>query len=148
MDEVLQAVAMAAVEQRAPLSDPARLAPWLYRLAIYQVLMYRRSAGRRRKLEQRVANRLPPVEHDTRNVDPLEWMLADESRRLVREGLSRLGERDREILLFKYVEEWSYREIASHMGLSESAIEARLHRARARLRDELAALNVVEVARS
>ena len=34
---------------------------------------------------------------------------------------------------------------ARHLGISESAVEARLHRARKRLRQELAALEVIEV---
>jgi RNA polymerase sigma-70 factor (ECF subfamily) len=45
-----------------------------------------------------------------------------------------LSPRDAEILLLKYTEDWSYRELAAHLGISESAVEARLHRARGRLR--------------
>ena len=52
-----------------------------------------------------------------------------------------------EILLLKYTEDWSYREIARQLGVSDSAIEARLHRARKRLRVELTALEVIEAAR-
>src|SRR5580765_467973 len=49
VDEVMQAVAVAAVEQRAPLLDLNKAAPWLYRLAVWQTLLYRRRAGRERK---------------------------------------------------------------------------------------------------
>jgi RNA polymerase sigma-70 factor (ECF subfamily) len=45
-----------------------------------------------------------------------------------------LPRRDGEILLLKYTEDWSYRELAAHLGISESAVEARLYRARSRLR--------------
>jgi DNA-directed RNA polymerase specialized sigma24 family protein len=38
----------------------------------------------------------------------------------------------------KYSENWTYRELAAHLGQTEAAIESRLHRARRRLRDELA----------
>ena len=44
---------------------------------------------------------------------------------------------DAEILLLKYSEDWSYRQMAEHLGMSESAVEARLHRARQKLRSEL-----------
>jgi RNA polymerase sigma-70 factor (ECF subfamily) len=71
--------------------------------------------------------------------------LADEKRELIRVALDRLASRDAEILLLKYTEDWSYRELAEHLGISHSAVEARLHRARARLRCELTALNVIEV---
>jgi RNA polymerase sigma-70 factor (ECF subfamily) len=145
-DEVMQEVALAAVRQAAPLADPAKAAPWLYRLAIRQTLLFRRKAGRRRKLQDRVAERERPAEQDGRP-DPLGWLLARERRQMIRTALARLARRDAEILLLKYTENWSYHEIARHLGASHSAVEARLHRARKRLRDELAALDVIEVHR-
>ena len=39
VEEVLQGVALAAVEQRAPLADRSKVAPWLYRLAVWQALL-------------------------------------------------------------------------------------------------------------
>ena len=56
----------------------------------------------------------------------------------MRRALARLPKRDAEILLLKYTEEWSYRELAEHLGLSTSAVEARLHRARQKMRRALA----------
>jgi len=145
VDEVMQEVALAAVEQRAPLTDPAKVAPWLYRLAVVQSLLYRRKMGRRRKLTGRYAERFRPTEQDTREPDPLGWLLAEERRGKVREAITRLRRRDAEMLMLKYTEDWSYRDLARHLGISESAVEARLHRARKRLRQELTALEVIEV---
>lgn len=145
VDEVMQEVALAAVRQAAPLKDPAKVAPWLYRLTVRQVLHYRRKCGRRRNLADRYAQRFQPTENDTREREPLDWLLADERRRLVREALERLPRRDAEILLLKYAENWSYHQMAAHLGISHSAIEARLHRARKRLRTQLLAMKVVEV---
>ena len=107
-------------------------------------MLYRRKHGRRRKLTQRFADETQPTERDRRTVNPLEWLLADERGRMVREALGRLVERDAEILLLKYSEDWSYHDIATHLGTSHSAVEARLHRARGRLRDALSAMNVIE----
>src|SRR5262245_57190500 len=87
VDEVLQEVSLAVVRNRAPLLDPSKVAPWLYRLAVLQSLLYRRRCGRQRKLADRFAQRHPVVEHDDANTDPLAWLLADERRRLVREAL-------------------------------------------------------------
>jgi len=136
VDEVLQEVALAAIAQRAPLEDPTKVAPWLYRLAVVQSLLYRRKRGRGRKLVDRYIERVRPSDSDEQ-ADPLAWLLADERRRLVRQALERLPPRDAEILLLKYSENWSYREIASRLGVGESAVEARLHRARAKLRGAL-----------
>jgi RNA polymerase sigma factor (sigma-70 family) len=144
IDDVMQEVAAAAVEQRAPLSDPAKVAPWLYRLAVTQALLYRRRMGRRRKLTEGYAERVRPSDADSRTVDPLAWLVADERRKLVRVALGKLPARDAEILLLKYGEDWSYHEIAARLGIGHSAVEARLHRARRRLRSELAAMNVVD----
>ena len=145
VDEVLQEVALAAVRQKAPLNDPAKAAPWLYRLAVVQSLLYRRQHGRRRKLIDRFVQRRPPPEHDEGSPDPLAWMLADERQRLVREAVARLSSRDAEILMLKYTQDWNYCQLADRLGISHSAVETRLHRARARLRNELLALNVIEV---
>jgi RNA polymerase sigma-70 factor (ECF subfamily) len=145
VEEVLQEVALAAVRQSAPLRNPAKVAPWLYRLAVRHVLLYRRKQGRRRQLMARYEQYCPEQLAGSPSRDPLEWLMASERRRLVRNALARLPARDAEILLFKYIENWSYRQIAAHLGVSHSAVESRLHRARARLRGELSAMNVIEV---
>jgi RNA polymerase sigma factor (sigma-70 family) len=146
VDEVMQEVALAAVRQRAILNDASKAAPWLYRLAVRQSLLFRRKIGRRRKLTERYANQVRPGQDEERENDPLGWLLADERRRLIRVALGRLRRQDAEMLLLKYIDNWSYHEIAAHLGASHSAVEARLHRARAALRNELAAMQVIEAA--
>ena len=144
IEEVLQEVAMAAVKSANRPADPSKLAPWLYRLAVRQSLLYRRRLGRQRRLHGRYAERQPAGDIDDRALDPLIWLLADERRQLIRTALGRLAARDKEILLLKYTESWSYVQLSQHLGIRAGAVESRLHRARARLRDELAALNVIE----
>ncbi|MBI3860625.1 MAG: RNA polymerase sigma factor [Planctomycetia bacterium] len=141
VDEVMQAVAVAALQQQAPLLDLSKAAPWLYRLAVWQSLQYRRRAGRQRKLTGNYALH-QPADHAPCGPDPLAWLLADERQRLTREALERLPRQEAEILLLKYTEDWSYRDLAAHLGIRESAVESRLHRARRRLRCELNKLNV------
>jgi RNA polymerase sigma-70 factor (ECF subfamily) len=146
VDEVMQEVSLAAVAQRAPLQDASKVAPWLYRLAVMQSLLYRRKRGRQKKLADRYAQRVRPGEGDSRTLDPLSWLLAAEQRQLIRKAMTHLAPRDAEILLLKYTEDWSYHQLAEHLGISHAAVEARLHRARQRLRSELTALQVIEVA--
>lgn len=81
-------------------------------------------------------------ESDNRTADPLSWLLTEERRGQVHDALAKMPKRDAEILLLKYTEDWSYHAIAEHLGVSESAVETRLHRARHRLRTELSALDV------
>jgi RNA polymerase sigma-70 factor (ECF subfamily) len=145
-DEVMQEVALAAVRTAAPPRDPGKAAPWLYRVALRQVLLYRRKCGRRRRLEAGYAARRQENHDEQVAPDPLAWLLADERRRLVREALESLAPRDSEILLLKYTENWSYRQLSEHLGLSPSAVEARLFRARQRLREALGAREAADVA--
>jgi RNA polymerase sigma-70 factor (ECF subfamily) len=140
-DDVMQEVATAAVEKGHQLRDPTKVAPWLYRLAVVAALQYRRRQGRRRKLVDHYAQRTQQGEYDEREPDPLDWLLADERKSLVRRALGRLPRRDAEILLLKYTEDWSYRQLAERLGLTTGAVEARLHRARQKMRRALAQLD-------
>ena len=141
-EEVMQEVALAAVAQKAPLLDPTRLGPWLHRLAVRQSLLHRRGRGRRRNLLARHAERT--ASHPT-DADPLDWLVRDERSRSIRSALDRLPRRDAEILMLKYLDDWTYRDLADRLGLTPSAVEARLHRARGRLRAELSSCRVIEV---
>lgn len=143
IDEVLQEVSLAVLANRAPLADASKVAPWLYQIAVRQSLLYRRKHGRRRNLMTRYAERLQPKESDTRTPDPLDWLLSQERATRIRLAMDDLAHRDREILMLKYNHDWSYRDLAGHLGISESAVEARLHRARKRLRSKLEQLDVV-----
>lgn len=135
VDEIFQEVATAAIQQKAPISDANKIAPWLYQVAVRQSLMHRRKHGRRRKLERNYAQTKTDQQSIPR--DPLGWLLHNERRQVVRKAMQELNPRDAEILMLKYTQDWSYREIADHLGVSESAVEARLHRARKRLRSQL-----------
>ncbi|MDG2012959.1 MAG: sigma-70 family RNA polymerase sigma factor, partial [Pirellulaceae bacterium] len=65
-------------------------------------------------------------------------------QRQVRYAIRQMRPADAEILLLKYAQNWNYHKIADHLGISHSAVEARLHRARARLRKELVSLQAIE----
>jgi RNA polymerase sigma-70 factor, ECF subfamily len=139
VDEVMQNVALAAVAQRSPLLNPARAGVWLYRLAVRHVLIYRRKTGRQRSLVDRYAARRAVSDIDA-TPSPLAWLVNDERQQLVQSGLRRLPPRDAELLILKYAEGYGARELAERLGASVATIEARLHRARNRLREELSDL--------
>lgn len=140
-DDVMQEVSITALQKGHQLRDPSRVAGWLYRLAVVAALQYRRRQGRRRKLLVRYADRQPSVDGAAATPDPLNWLLADERKTLVRQALETLNARDAEIMLLKYSEDWSYQQLAEHLGLSVSAVEARLHRARQKMRQTLCRLD-------
>ena len=69
-------------------------------------------------------------------------LLAKEQDQLVRQAIQSLPSRDAELMLLKYTEDWTYRQLAEHLGISESAVEARLHRARGKMRRILSRLEL------
>ena len=141
VDEVFQEVSLAAVKQTVEVPEE-KVAPWLYRLAVRQALLHRRRLGRQRRLRRNFA--LHRSADSDASPDPLVWVLSDERQQLIRRALERLNAKDAELLLLKYTEDWSYHDLAAHLGVSHSAVETRLHRARQRLRVELVALEVIE----
>ncbi len=147
VEDVLQNVALAAAKGGPEDLPHEKVAPWLYQVAVRQSLMYRRTAGRRRKLVNRYVEKKQPKESDSREADPLSWLLAEERATRIQASLGRLHRRDREILMLKYEQGWSYHEIADRLGVTHSAVEARLHRARKRLRHELIRGDVFEPAK-
>jgi len=136
VDEVWQDVSLAAIAQRAPLVEADKAPAWLYRLAVIRSIRYRRECVRRR---QRLSQAASEANGRPRPADdPFEWLLREERRQIVRKALGQLSGRDAEILVLKYHEHWSYSQIAAVLGISESAVDARVFRARERLREKLA----------
>jgi RNA polymerase sigma factor (sigma-70 family) len=60
---------------------------------------------------------------------------AYDTRRILNEALSKLGERQRSLVMLKDYEGYSYDEIGKITGLNESQVKVYLHRARLQLRD-------------
>lgn len=138
VDEVMQELAVVALRASSPVRDESRIGPWLYRVAVRQALLYHRSRGRSRKTENGFREALDRRDEEAREYgDPHSRALSSERNERVRGEVAALPRRDREILLLKYAEDLSYREIGDRLGLSVSAVEARLHRTRMRLRTKL-----------
>jgi RNA polymerase sigma-70 factor (ECF subfamily) len=70
--------------------------------------------------------------------------LHEEARQAVTSALAELPQQDQEILLLKYTENWSYRQLAEHLGGGANSVEYRLLRAKRRLRRRLSDLCDVE----
>ena len=141
VDEVYQQVALAALQQRAPLRDAAKAAPWLHRLAVVHSARYRRKLGRQRRVVRGAGERLLSLGNGYAE-DALAWLVDRERHERTRQALARLPAGDAEILSLKYGERWTYRQIAERLGISEKAADARLLRARGRLRRQLLELGI------
>lgn len=129
-DDLLQEVALAVLRQPSRPTHPSKVAPWLYRLTVRQAINFHRRS--RTRNWQPIAAEQEPASSE--KLSPLDWLLANEQRDDVRRALARLKPRDREILLLKYTENWTYEELARHTGAKVKTIEYRLLKARQRLR--------------
>lgn len=138
-EDVLQEVALAALRQTSKPTDPTKVAPWLYRIALRKVINHHRSTGRRRKLIDGAiaAGRATEL---TRELAPGEWLMQVEKRQNVAQEMDRLDPQDRQILMLKYTEGWGYQELSEHLGITIKTVEYRLLKARRSLRDLLSSI--------
>jgi RNA polymerase sigma-70 factor (ECF subfamily) len=148
-DVVQEALADAARKLADYVRDrPLPFYPWLRRLAWERLVQLHRwhvQAGKRSvKREEfwlplpdesaaQLADRLA-----SRGSSPSARLQRAERRYHVQAVLNRLSERDREVLVLRYLEHLSTGEIAAILGLAESGVKTRQLRALQRLRDLLA----------
>jgi RNA polymerase sigma factor (sigma-70 family) len=110
-------------------NDPDKVAPWLYRLAIRQAVNFHRRANRKTQIKT-----VPDLETTSESPRPLDWMLAQEQSQHLARAIEELRPQQREILTLKYTENWSYQQLADHLGVPVRSVEYRLLQARNQLR--------------
>jgi RNA polymerase sigma-70 factor, ECF subfamily len=100
---------------------------WLYRIAATQVAGFYRKRGRRPQQVDLADNlREPGTLPETR-------LIEQQEHSQVREALRRLNEDEQEVLILRFVERKSHREVATILDKSESAVKSIQHRALLRL---------------
>jgi RNA polymerase sigma-70 factor (ECF subfamily) len=120
----------------------SQLSTWVYRVAANHCrnrLKY--LARRRRQLtddfdEESVADAQSVTTPD-RQGTPDRLLEARQTEALLEQGLSRLDDEQRELVVLREVEHLSYEEIMAITGLPEGTVKSRLHRARSALREHL-----------
>jgi RNA polymerase sigma-70 factor, ECF subfamily len=113
--------------------DAASAVGWLYGIARHRLIDYQR----RGQVQRRVMSRLGVERRSLTDneFDRIEELATTaELRRQVAAELTELPEGDRELLRLRVVQEHSYRELASMLGITEQAARARTSRALKRLR--------------
>jgi RNA polymerase sigma-70 factor (ECF subfamily) len=126
---------------------PLPFYPWLRQIAANRLadarrfhLRGRRSVGREEAAGLPEESALELAERLLAGEAPSAGLRREEQQALVRSALDRLPERDREILVLRYLEQLSTAEAAAVLEVSEGAVRVRLLRALRRLRDTLKAL--------
>jgi RNA polymerase sigma-70 factor (ECF subfamily) len=131
VEDVVQEVFLVAFTRLKQFRGDSTLSTWLTGITINQCRAHRRRSLLRLKWLREKWNR-----RET-NHQPTD---ADETSQQVRDAVALLPPRDREVIVLFYLEEFSVAQIAELLGVKNNAIEVRLHRARQRLKTQLAGL--------
>ena len=132
-EDVLQEVSMAALRSGPDFEEPDLAKGWLYRVAVRQVMLFRRRQYRDRSKLENYSQELPTTDIQSH----LQWLCATESSDQVRLAVERLCPSDQQVLTLKYSENFSCRQIAERLGVKETTVQSRLLRARRRLKSLL-----------
>ncbi len=135
VDDVVQEVFLAVWKGLPRFRGQADLATWLIRITV------NKCRSHRRKEMVRLAWLWRKGQEEAANSEPADRAALDrETHAEVRRGVRRLPVRYREVVVLRYLEEMPVEEIGRVLGLKRNTVEVRLHRARERLRKELAGL--------
>jgi RNA polymerase sigma-70 factor (ECF subfamily) len=141
VDDAVQDVFLAALTHAKRCRGGARgMWPWLATITVNTCRSLRRRAWVRLRFMRQpftwpsTTTTAPAAAAAAAAADALE---TDERLRQVREAVARLPLRDREVVVLHYLEGMRPPDIAEVLGATPNAIEVRLHRARARLKETL-----------
>lgn len=132
-DDVVQESLVKAYRQLARYRGESGFKAWLLAIVANETRNLHRSRGRRDGLVLRAA----AVASDVLAPDPAESAMAAERRQRLVEQLRRLDERDREVLVCRYLLDLSEAETAVTLGVPKGTVKSRTARALARLREHL-----------
>jgi RNA polymerase sigma-70 factor (ECF subfamily) len=132
--DILQAVLLKSFERLAQVQNPAAVMAWLARMAENEIRdradyasRQRRDAARRVPLDDQAAAVPAPVRQ------ALSQVIATEETERLERALETLPEAQREIIVWRKLEELSFAEIAAKLGKSEDACRMAFARAMAAL---------------
>jgi RNA polymerase sigma-70 factor (ECF subfamily) len=139
---VLQLTFIKACEKLSTFEGRSGLGTWLYRIATNEALMQLRRAhpgyATLETLDEQIQPADLPQNLHAWPIDPARVALNQELHSQLERALAALPESMRVVFVLREIEGLSTDETAAALGLGESAVKVRLHRARLRLRELLA----------
>jgi RNA polymerase sigma factor (sigma-70 family) len=139
-EEITQRVFIVLAQKAASLNNETMLGGWLINTVRFVARDVQRKQKRREVHEQRAAEMAKQLRDasEPRKDDP--WRCAEE---VLDEALGRLGPQSRGMLVLRYFEGKSAREVGERLGISEDAARKRVSRAVDELREMFARRGVV-----
>lgn len=128
-EDATQTVFILLARKAASMHSHTSISGWLFKSARLVSKDIIRSEQRRKRQEERIA-----CEMETQIQNNMAW---GEIEPLLNDGISSLGDADRNSILMRYFNELSHKEIAGILGCNEDAARMRVHRAISKLRSYL-----------
>jgi RNA polymerase sigma-70 factor (ECF subfamily) len=135
VDDLFQEISLKVMRRIDSVRDPQAIRGWLFQLARNACLDWLRAQDRRPTTPSEHLAQLSAGGDLGRN--PAECFMANERLAAVRRALAELPESQREVLRLRVDEGLDHEAIAARLGISRQAVEVRLCRGRARLKEQL-----------
>jgi len=140
-EDVLQETFLKAYQHLPEFREDSRFYTWLVRIAVNEGLMKlrRRRSDKSVSLDDQVDDegQIKPREFTDWKPNPEQLLAQSETRQILDRAARSLPNTFRTVFFLRDVEGLSTQETAELLGLTESAVKARLFRARLHLREEL-----------
>jgi RNA polymerase sigma-70 factor (ECF subfamily) len=137
-EDVMQGAYVRAYEHLNQFAGRAKFSTWLTRIAVREALARQRRGNRYQEFEPMSELEGDPMDRfASLALNPEQQASNSEVRRLLAEAVEKLPDAYRTIFMLRDVEEMSTTDAADVLEISEENVKARLHRARALLRESL-----------
>ena len=135
-EDITQETFLQVHQKLATLNDPAKFSGWLYAIVNHLcIAWYRKNRLQTEALQEIYISEIETEAYSRYIAREHAKTTAEVQHDLVKILLTKLKERDREVITLHYFEEMTSSEIGEFLGVSENTIKSRLHRARQRLKN-------------
>ncbi|MBN2878010.1 MAG: sigma-70 family RNA polymerase sigma factor [Clostridia bacterium] len=118
----------------------SKFSTWVYTVAINRCLMYKRKEKRR----STIAKVMPLTDEVSQSYSDGQGtetdVIANDNKKLLYEALHMIGPKYSAVMILKYMQDLSVKEIGRILSLPEKTVETQLYRARSQLKERLKGL--------
>ena len=134
-EDITQETFLQVHQKLATLNDPTKFSGWLYAIANHLcIAWYRKNRLQTEALQEIYISEIETEAYSRYIAREHVKTTAEAQHDLVKSLLTKLKERDREVITLHYFEEMTSSEIGEFLGIPENTIKSRLHRARQQLK--------------
>lgn len=133
-DDILQMTYIRAFEKLSQFRGDSLLSTWLIKILINECLMLKRREKNKNKVKEKIEIVTSLInEHQT----PEHKYMQNELKNILETEINELPDKFRQIFLLREVEGMSIKETSQLLGITETNIKIRLHRAKSLLKDRI-----------